>query len=274
MNPALWRKAISDSWVQLLVSCLLLFAFSWIFIWLMNMFHINTKAPFFTTIPKFIEKLTDIPMAELTSPMGRISLVFVHVVPMVICLGWAVGRGSDTISGEAGRGTLELLATLPIRRYGLLLPPAVVSAVGAFCLAFSLWLGVAVGVTLNPTDEPIPWSRFTPGAVNLACMIICVHALTVFLSSWISNRWRTILIAIGIFILSFILEMTGRLWTGGFWLRYVSFLRAFQPQELILATGTTPLTAYIYNGSLLIVALAFYLLAAFLFWRRDIPTVH
>jgi ABC-2 type transport system permease protein len=120
-----------------------------------------------------------------------------------------------------------------------------------------------------------PIGRFVPGAVNLFAMIFCMTGLTTLLSSWDRDRWRTILWAGGLFIASSILKFVARLWEGGAWLRYLSFLSGFEPQRLILLPPeeSAPM-AWQYNGTLLGLGLAGYLIAAAVFTYRDIPQAH
>jgi ABC-2 type transport system permease protein len=270
MNPALWRKAVSDAWLHLLVSSLILIAFAWVFLWLMNMVELGLVATLLKAMPPFFQRLLGIPIADLATSAGRASILFVHLVTLLVCVGWAVGRGSDPISGEIGRGTMDLLASLPVYRPSLLVPPAVMAAFGAAVLAASVWLGIAIGLATIKI-EGVTLAKFLPGAVNLFSMMFCLGGITAFISSWSRDRWRTIFITIGFFLVSLILEMVGRMWEKGGWIQYLSFLSAFQPQELILLPEKSGWPAIRYDAVLLGLGLLSYLAAAIIFWRRDVP---
>ena len=114
-------------------------------------------------------------------------------------------------------------------------------------------------------------AQLLPGAVNLCAMTFCITGITTLISSLGSDRWRTILFTIGFFIISLIIEMVGRLWPAGAWLKYFSILAAFQPQQLILLPDETTLTALKYNATLLGAGLLCYVAAAIALSRRDIP---
>ena len=113
---ALWKKAVVDAWVQLAVSCGLLAAFGWLFVWLMSLFKLGAWGALLNLLPDFVQPILGVPLADLATPAGRLSFLYVHVITLLVCLGWAVGRGSDVVSGGISRGTLELVLTLPIRR--------------------------------------------------------------------------------------------------------------------------------------------------------------
>jgi ABC-2 type transport system permease protein len=272
MNRALWQKAFSDAWVQLLISSLILVGFSWLFLWLLSQFRGDPGGLLLKAMPDFIKRLLGLPIAELATPLGWISIIFVHIVILLVCGGWAVGRGSDPICGEIGRGTMDLLVTLPIWRPTLIVIPAVAATLGAALLAASIMLGIALGlITLGITKE-IPLAQFIPGAINLFSMIFCLTGITALLSSLIHDRWRTITIAVGLYLFSLIIETICRVWPAGAWLHYCSFLCTFKPQELIVLWSNNLWTQVIYNAVLLGIGLLCYTAGAVIFSRRDIPT--
>ena len=271
MNKALWRKAFSDVWVQLLISSMILMGFSWLFLWLMSLIKMDVFATMIQAMPGFFQRMLGIPLSDLVTPPGRISIVFVHVITILVCLGWAVGRGSDPICGEIGRGTMDLLVSLPIWRPTLIVIPGIVAAFGTAVLAFSLLLGIALGLKTVNFQQEVPLAQFFPGAINLFSMIFCLTGITTLLSSMIRDRWRTIAVAVGLYLLSLIIEAVGRLWPAGEWLKYCTFLSAFHPQELILQRGNSIWTQVIYSAVLLGIGLLCYTVGAAIFSHRDIP---
>ncbi|HID75242.1 MAG TPA: hypothetical protein EYP56_04515, partial [Planctomycetaceae bacterium] len=146
MNRALWKKAVSDAWPQLAASCILLVAFGWIFVWLMSLFEMPQWLKLLRLMPDFVEPILGVPMARLATPAGRLSVLYVHVITLLPCIGWAVGRGSDAVSGQISRGTMEFLVTLPTPRASLLVAPAVVATLGSALLALSVWAGAGLGL--------------------------------------------------------------------------------------------------------------------------------
>jgi ABC-2 type transport system permease protein len=270
MNPALWRKAISDSWLHLVISSLILIAFAWIFLWLMSKIQLDLFATVLKAMPALFQKLIGFPAAELATSLGRTSLLFVHVVTLLVCVGWAVGRGSDPISGEIGRGTMDLLASLPVYRPSLLFPPAVVAALGTAFLAASVWLGIALGLATIKIEN-VTLAQFLPAVTNLFSMVFCLTGVTTFISSWSSDRWRTVFMAVGFFLVSFIMELVVRVWEDGRWLGYFTFLSQFHPQEFTLMPEKAGWPLIRANAILIGLGLTGYLAAAIVFWRRDVP---
>lgn len=77
---------------------------------------------------------------------------------------WAVGRGSDTVSGEIGRGTMEMLLAQPVRRLLVLATQGAVTTIGSAILATAVLLGTCTGLATVSLGEHVDWKAFIPGA--------------------------------------------------------------------------------------------------------------
>jgi len=271
MNRALWKKAVDDCRMHLAVSCALLCGFGWVFVWFTSLLPTGAWSSILSWIPQFARPLLGIPVADLATATGQVSFLYVHVITMLVCVGWSIGRGSESVSGEISRGTMDLILTLPVWRSTVLLVPAAVATLGAMILAVSLWAGTWVGLASFDMTEKAPIGNFLPGVVNLFAMTFCLMGITTFISSWNRDRWRTVSLAAGFFAVSFVIKIISRLWDAGWWMKYLTFLAAFEPQKLILlGEGAEPLGLW-YNGTLLVVGLLSYAAGAAILAYRDIP---
>ena len=194
-------------------------------------------------LPGFVEAMLGVPLKLLASPVGQLSVLYVDVVTLLVFVGWALGRGSDSISGEIARGTMDLILSLPVWRVTVLVMPAIMTTVGSMLLAGSVQLGTMLGLACVRFENPPASAVFLPGTFNLFCMMFCFTAITTFVSSWSRDRWTTIGIAGGFFIFSLIVKLIARMWPAGKRLFSLSFLSAFEPQELILMPDVTGHTA-------------------------------
>lgn len=271
MNRALWIKALTDAWRQLLASVVLLMLFSWLFVWMMSRFPVGGMGIILKWLPSFVQSMVGVPLEMLATPVGQLSILYVHVVTILVCVGWALGRGSDSVSGEIARGTMDLILSLPVWRVTVLVVPAIVTVLGSMLLAAAVQLGTMLGLACVHFEQPVPSAAFLPGAVNLFCMIFCFTAITTLVSSWGRDRWWTIGIAGGFYIISLIVKMIARMWPAGKWLFTLSFLSPFEPQELILLREEGGHVALHYNLALLGLGLACYVAAVLIFNHRDIP---
>ncbi|NLX96432.1 MAG: ABC transporter permease subunit [Rhodopirellula sp.] len=270
MNRALWKKAVADAWRQMVASALVLCLFCWLFVWLMSFLELGAWASLLDFVPNFFRPMMGVPLNQLASPAGQLSFLYVHVVTLLICTGWAIGRGSDVVAGEIARGTMEHLLTLPVWRISVMIAPAVVTAIGSIVLAFSVFAGLALGLTTVKFHGTVTLAPFLSGSTNLFAMTFCLAGATAFLSAFEHDRWRTIWRAGVFFVLSLIVKLVARMWPDGRWLGWFSFLSAFEPQTLILSRDGWGQTIR-YDLTLVALGLACYIAAALVFWYRDIP---
>jgi len=180
MNFALWKKAVADAWLTLAVSSAILILFCWVFVWLMSLFDVGAWSSLLNLMPNFLQPMLGVPLARLASPAGQLSILFAHIVTILVCAGWALGRGSDSISGEIGRGTMDLLLSLPVWRVSVMIVPAVVAAIGSAVLAAAVLAGLALGLACIRFHNPPPLGPFLPGAANLFAMTFCFTGITTF----------------------------------------------------------------------------------------------
>ena len=271
MNRALWRKAVADAWRQLALSSTALIVLAWVFIWWMTFFKMGRFASLLRLLPGFVENMIGVSLDELATPEGRLSILYVHGITFLVCVGWAVGRGSDSISGEISRGTMDLILSLPVWRVTVIFVPAVIATFGAIVLPLSIWVGMFIGLQRFDIGQPASMAKLLPGAVNLCAMIFCFTGITTLISACNRDRWRTIVIAGGVFVASFLVEMISTVWKAGWWLRYFTFMAAYRPQKLVVSGSDGTALAWQYNLTLVGLGLAAYAVAAIIFWYRDIP---
>ena len=74
--------------------------------------------------------MSPVDLDQLLTFPGRIAIFFVEpAVLFIVCL-WAIARGSDVVSGEVDRGTMEMLLAQPVSRLLILKTQAAVTVSG------------------------------------------------------------------------------------------------------------------------------------------------
>ena len=234
-------------------------------------------------LPKQWERVSGVPFSEIATPAGRIALVYVHPLMLIGATVWAIARGSDCVSGEIGRGTMEMLLAQPVRRAAVYGTQALVTVFGDAVLAIAAWCGTAVGLGTVTLAEPVSAARFLAPAVNLFCLMVCVSGVSALASSWGSQRWRTVGLVGAWYVLSTLLTVAGRVTDGWQWVRNLSFLRAYNPQTMVARPAEAWSILAYEDGAvvglglggmqlvLLALSLLFYLTGAVIFSRREIP---
>ena len=166
---------------------------------------------------------------------------------------------------------MDLILTLPVWRMSVVLIPAAVTAAGTVLLAAAVMLGTRLGLACVRLEEPVAVLGFLPAAANLACMTFCFTAMTTLISAGIRDRWMSFAIGGGFFIVQMVIDLVARMWPEGKWLFKLTFLSAFQPQELVLTAGADSGAGLRLDLTLIGLGLACYTVAIVIFNRRDIP---
>jgi len=271
LNKALWRKCIRDARVLLVFLAGLLFCFNWLFVYLSSLIELGPLGVFLQTLPPAFERLSGVSFASVATTLGRISMAYVDPVVVFSTTIWAIGRGSDAISGEIGRGTMEMVLAQPVRRLSVLATQASVTLGGAAILSIAVIAGTAAGIATVPLADELRWTEFLPGAINVFAMTVFLAGVSTMVSSWDNYRWRTIGLMGAFYLSQLIAKVIGRLVENFGWLLNLSFLTACEPQALIVDTQTAWTLSWQYDGILIGLGMAGYVVAALIFCHRDLP---
>ncbi|MBX3415833.1 MAG: ABC transporter permease subunit [Pirellulales bacterium] len=271
MNRALWFKSIREARLLLLSCAVLMFIFNWIFVWVTSLVDLSALRIFLKALPPEMQNLSGVSVDEVATYSGRIALAYVDPVVLMVAAVWAISRGSDAVSGEINRGTMELLIAQPVRRFTVLWTQATVTIVGGMLIAASCLLGTAMGLWTIEFDEPIKAATFIPAATNIFGLIFFLAGTSTLASSWESYRWRTVGLMGGVFIIGLIIKVMARTVSKLDWLAYFTFFGAFEPQAMVSNTDRAWELVLRYNSLLLGMGLAAYIAATVIFCRRDLP---
>lgn len=257
-----------------------LFAFAWVRVWVSSLIDMGQ---FRTILEQFrdFERFAPIGFDSLFTHTGRIGMTFDEPIVILCTVIWAIARGSDVVSGELGRGTLEMLLAQPISRARLILSHAVVAIGGLAMIVLALWAGIAVGVartevtetvpppalripftaieipltTAGPTQVSFPMSDvvnpadFAAGVFSLFAFGFFVLGLSTLFSSWDRYRWRTIGLVLAIYVVQLVIFGLGKAADRLAWLQGWSFFNWYRPQQQIaeIAKGS-PWDAWRWTG--------------------------
>ena len=264
MNRVLINNYIKQS-ALLFFSCgLVLFAFAWVRVWVVSLLDMGQFATILDQFRDF-ERFAPIGFDSLFTYSGRVGLTYDEPVIIFCIIIWAISRGSDVVSGELGRGTLEMLLSQPVSRRQLLLSHACVSTVGLALLCLLVWAGIGVGVSLTdvketlppptvtvpyleidvplqfgePIRESFPLSDRVDVAVyasptfTLFCFGFFVLGLATLFSSLDRYRWRTVGVVVAIYVLQLIVFGLGKAAERIDWLQSCSFFTCYRPQKMV-----------------------------------------
>jgi ABC-2 type transport system permease protein len=272
MRWALWAKTFNDAWILTAAAGALLFVFSGLYVYMGSQFEDEKLNVILENLPDVFSKVTPIPLSQLITPLGRIAGLLVDPTLFLTCGLWAVARGSDAVSGELNRGTMELLLAQPVPRYQIVLVQAVVTTICAALLCLIVLVGCYLGVWLAQYKTGVDFERYSRGVFNLFCLNYVIAAVTTLLSSVDRYRWRTLALGGGFMVTQLIVKVLSRLKEQFEPLRYCTVYGAYEPWWLIDAKPEAYWTLFLnLNGTLLAIGTACFILATIIFCKRDLP---
>ena len=271
-NLAIWRKTWGDQRGLFLSFVALWGAFPWIYIWLSSQIPMPAfQDVLLRAIPQDWQRLSGVPFSEVATHAGRVALAFVDPVVVLAATVWGIARGSDAVSGQLERGTMEMVLAQPVTRREVFVSQACATTAGAAALAAVLWLGTWMGIASGPWAGAVAPSRYLPAAANVFGLMVCIAGIASLVSALDSHRWRSIGLLCGFYVVSILAKLIGRMSRPFEWVGCLSILNAYEPQRLVGGTAESWLLLARYDGILLGIGLAAYALGAVAFTRRDLP---
>src|SRR3954467_7953366 len=166
MMRALLAKVIGEARGLCAAIFVLMFFFPWVFLWVSGKISLPAFSNFLASaLPREWQELWGVPFSEVATPKGRAALVFVHPLIVFSAAIWTIARGSDCVSGEIGRGTMEMLLAQPVRRTTVYATQALVTTVGSALLATAVWCGTALGLHAGQLYEHVSAALYVPPTV-------------------------------------------------------------------------------------------------------------
>lgn len=270
MFRILLKKYLIESLLLWGALALVLFFFPWVRIWTISQFELSGFAPLIEQFRAF-EKFSPVPLEQFLTYHGIIGITFDEPVVLLCVLTWSIARGTDVISGELGRGTMELLLAQPIPRWKLVAAHAAVSIVGLLVLCSLIYAGIAMGILTNSTpvatrttwtlpgwglELPNPFAAkqqqqialsdlvdpttFLASTFNLFSLGFAILGIAVLVSSFDQYRWRSLGIVIGLYVSQLLLFILSKSTPGMGFVKPMTFLSAYQPDWMVQTIHNNP----------------------------------
>jgi ABC-2 type transport system permease protein len=274
IDRILVKKYVNQSSLLFASCALVLFVFAWVRVWVGTFFNLTEYEVIFEQFADF-EQYSPVEFAALLTYAGQVGMVYEEPIVIACIVIWCVARGSDVVSGELGRGTLEMLLSQPVSRQRLLGSHALVSIAGLALLCLLVWAGIGLGIQTNVVSEEIPppaielpilnWKISLPGsepiveqvplrervnAITYAAATFHLFAFGFFilsLATLISSidryRWRTVGTVVGIYVVQVVMFALGLVSKSLSWMLGFTFLSCYKPQNMTALIGKESLAA-------------------------------
>lgn len=264
MNAAVLKKCLLEVRLLFAACALLVFAFCFVRVFIVASLELVDFSAIVERLWDKWGKFSAVPLSHLLSYPGRIALAYDEPIVVFTISIFAIARGSDAVSGELNRGTLEMLLAQPVSRLQVLSTQALVTVGSLLLLSLATWAGTWCGIQTavvkesappptiklpflpriplpvespekirTPMREKADASRFFPGPLNLFCLGCAIAGVSTLVSACDRYRWRTIGIVAGLYIISLILKIVGLAFEQFSWLKLLSLFTAYEPQKWI-----------------------------------------
>lgn len=262
LDRVLVRKYIGQSMALFLACGIVLFAFAWIRVWVVSLLDMGQFQAIIEQLREF-ERFAPIEFDAMFTYPGRVGMTYDEPVVVFCVVIWCVARGSDVVSGELGRGTLEMVLAQPIRRTTLLWSHAAVSIFGLVLLSLLVWAGIAIGIHFTSVSETVPTPSFQIPIVNIRIPLQMADPVKVIVplserinvwnfaaptfhlfvfgyfllglasmcSAFDRYRWRTVGIVVGFYVIQVVMIGLGKATESLSWLRSLTFISCYRPQK-------------------------------------------
>jgi ABC-2 type transport system permease protein len=265
VNSTLIKKSIHEARLLFGGLGLLLFAFCWLRVFIVSRLQTSQFAAIIEQVWDQFRNFWPVSLEQLLSYTGRIAVGYNEPIIVFGISIFAIARGSDVVSGELGRGTLEMLLAQPVSRLSVLYTHVVVTVGCIGLLCASTLAGTAAGIYTMKVKEDLPSpsigipgmglriplslqkpekisvpmsektkvSYFVPGAFNLFCLGVAVAGFSTLVSSMDRYRWRTIGVVVGVYVVMIVVKLLGQTIDEVAWLQYLSIFTAYEPQKFV-----------------------------------------
>lgn len=272
MIRLLLKKYINESLLLWSACAAMLILFGWVRVWIVCQFELQRFEVFLDQLKPF-EKFSPVPLSQLLTYAGSIAMTFDEPVLILCVLVWSIARGSDVVSGEINRGTLELLLSLPIGRVRLMSLHAAVCVAGLLGLCGCVWLGLFLGIQTNsvketvtpkielsipfvpmkvpiqvgnsktvliPLRDRIDANLYLPAILNLFGFGFVVLSFSVMCSAFDRFRWRTIGIVISLYVIQLLLFLLSKSSASTGFCAALTFFSCYQPDAIVQLQRVEP----------------------------------
>ncbi len=276
MFRSLGIRSLRDGIPLLVTCCALMFAFIWLRLWIVSQIDFQEAIEMFAkVIPDFIKKMLPVPIEMIATIEGRITFSYEELPVSLLIALWTVTRGSESLAGRLGDGTMEMLLSQPVRRLTLVTSHVTVTVLGVGLISLSAWLATAMGIATIDFDTPTSATTYLPAVANLFCMGFFMAGAATLASALALSRAQAVALFVAFYAIEITFKILGLLASSMSWLKKLSFLSAYEPTQLTIGLLKEP-TEYWplfwqYNGLLVGLGAMAMAVAASLFCHRDVP---
>ena len=265
MFNVFWRTIKDKKWT-ILVYCLAVIIFLWMYIALIPSFQkaVGTLNQYLKSFPQSFLKAFGIEANSFTTFEGYISSEQYSFVWPILLIALVVSMANSFLAGETEKGTIGILLSQPISRIKIFLE----KFIGGISY---LTIFVAVSVlSIFPLAEAYNVSYKSERFLKLALIGfvfgLAVFGLSMLFSAIFSEKSKVTFTLVGILIGMYVLNIVSGLKENLNHLKYFSFFYYFKPPDILVYNKISHWTLLVFLGTFFITSA----LALIWFKKRDV----
>ncbi|MFQ5424527.1 MAG: ABC transporter permease subunit [Phycisphaerae bacterium] len=234
MNAALIRKTLRDYRLILTGAVGLLVGFIIVMIFASDsvLQQGDDLVPNIEWIRKLISAILGADIAQFMTPTGMASFTFTHPMTWTLIIACILTMSSGGIAGEIDRGTMDVLAALPVSRGRIYTSLTFVTAVSGIPICAAVWSGVYIAThLLGRTDVDMDALAILTAHLYAAYILLTCFSFAV--SAMCSRRTTAIAIVFVFVFYSFVLNVAGAFWEPLRRIAFTGFLHYYLPLPIV-----------------------------------------
>lgn len=234
LNPALLKRTLRDYLPIWAAAAILIAGFVVLFNFAMQAIP-RQQTEVWLEIPwirRFFVALAGADALELTRPEGMLSFVFSHPLVWTLLVAFCLTISSGVLAGEVDRGTMDLLASLPISRSRIYISVSIATLLLTIALCWMVWLGAWIGTSMTGATE-VRMRLLAIVCCNLCAAMVCLSGWSLFVSAMSERRGMAVAVAFGIIFYSFVINFLRTMWPALEPLAFTSYLTYYTPLVII-----------------------------------------
>jgi ABC-type transport system involved in multi-copper enzyme maturation permease subunit len=198
---------------------------------------------------------------------GYLSLGYSHPVYLILTETTVIWFGSRTLAGEMERGSIQFALSRPVSRANLYATRVVAILVVTTAAAAVGPVAMVVGIQLAHPRGTLAYRHLLVVTAASWLLVWAIAGTTLLWSSLASTMSRAIGVALGVFVVSYVIDYFATLWKALEPLDPFSVFNYYDPAAALARGTLAPVNALVLGA----VGLAGTLAGLMVFTRRDLP---
>ena len=229
---------------------------------------LQTFADFMESMPKVVIRAMGVgeDLEFMATPEGFIAIGFFSKM-LIFFVAYPLVVGASISAGEEESGSLEVLLSLPLPRWRVILEKYAAYTVTMVAILIILYLGILLGVFLSDVSLDLGLIRAT--VFNLLPSMLFIMGFTTLVGAYVSQTRYVLGIVAAYIIVSFLVDVVGDMGIGTAAenLSYLSFFR-YGDSVMVMQHGLEWSNVFAF----VLVGVALMLVSTRIFTLRDIRT--